>query len=252
MIASVMRELVWAVLRGAAGWGQESFTVAGRVVNAVTGEGVGRALVQLDGYPGQRGGSPYMREVFSDGTGAFRFEGVPKASITVSARKPQFTVTPSKMMELTASREDVTVRLDPMAVIQGTVTDDAGRPMQGVQVRAYEHSISNGRKTLYQLRSVPTDDRGQYRMWNMRPGDVYVRAVGRAGGIHPPAAAALEQPADTAVNAALKKAKVPGELHVFAKGRHGLGLALDVPGTSEWSKLCQTWMQNRGLLATAK
>lgn len=52
--------------------------------------------------------------------------------------------------------------------------------------------------------------------------------------------------------AALKKAKVPGELHVFAKGRHGLGLALDVPGTSEWSKLCQTWMKNRGLLAPAR
>lgn len=51
---------------------------------------------------------------------------------------------------------------------------------------------------------------------------------------------------------ALKKAKVPAELHVFARGRHGLGLALDVPGTNQWSKLCEAWMNQRGLLAASK
>lgn len=52
--------------------------------------------------------------------------------------------------------------------------------------------------------------------------------------------------------AALKKAKVPAELHVFAKGRHGLGLAADVPGTSDWPKLCERWLRNRGLLDAKK
>jgi acetyl esterase/lipase len=52
--------------------------------------------------------------------------------------------------------------------------------------------------------------------------------------------------------AALKKAKVPAELHVFARGRHGLGLALDVPGTNQWSKLCEAWLKNRGLLDPAR
>jgi len=51
---------------------------------------------------------------------------------------------------------------------------------------------------------------------------------------------------------ALKKAKVPAELHVFARGRHGLGLALEIPGTSQWSKLCEAWMSQRGLLAATK
>lgn len=47
---------------------------------------------------------------------------------------------------------------------------------------------------------------------------------------------------------ALRKAGVPAELHIFQTGRHGLGLADKVAGTSEWSRLCQLWMQNRGLL----
>jgi acetyl esterase/lipase len=49
--------------------------------------------------------------------------------------------------------------------------------------------------------------------------------------------------------AALKKAGVPGsELHVFAHGDHGMGLALQDPVLSLWAKLCALWMQGRGLL----
>ncbi len=52
---------------------------------------------------------------------------------------------------------------------------------------------------------------------------------------------------------ALKKAGVPAELHVYEKGRHGLGLAPKTPGTSDWSNACQRWLKGRGLLSkTAK
>jgi acetyl esterase/lipase len=47
---------------------------------------------------------------------------------------------------------------------------------------------------------------------------------------------------------ALRKAKVPAELHVFEKGRHGLGLAQKEPGTRFWPELAQAWMRNHGLL----
>jgi len=47
---------------------------------------------------------------------------------------------------------------------------------------------------------------------------------------------------------ALRKAKVPAELHVFEKGRHGLGLAQKEPGTRAWPDLAQAWMRGRGLL----
>lgn len=47
---------------------------------------------------------------------------------------------------------------------------------------------------------------------------------------------------------ALRRAGVPGELHVFEKGKHGLGLAQGVPGTELWPTACIEWMKNRGLL----
>lgn len=48
--------------------------------------------------------------------------------------------------------------------------------------------------------------------------------------------------------AAMMKSKVPGELHVFEKGEHGVGLARETPGTKEWPNLCETWLKVRGIL----
>jgi len=47
---------------------------------------------------------------------------------------------------------------------------------------------------------------------------------------------------------ALAKAGVPGELHVFPHGRHGVGLAQGDPALSQWPRLCAVWMQGLGLL----
>lgn len=47
---------------------------------------------------------------------------------------------------------------------------------------------------------------------------------------------------------ALHKAGVPAELHIYQKGRHGRGLAQDIPGTSDWPNACKRWMQGLGLL----
>lgn len=47
---------------------------------------------------------------------------------------------------------------------------------------------------------------------------------------------------------ALRRAKVPAELHVFQVGRHGLGLAAETPGTCLWPACCEAWLRNRKLL----
>lgn len=46
---------------------------------------------------------------------------------------------------------------------------------------------------------------------------------------------------------ALRKAKVPAELHIFEHGRHGLGLAPGMLAVSSWPKSCEDWMRGRGL-----
>ena len=47
---------------------------------------------------------------------------------------------------------------------------------------------------------------------------------------------------------AMHQAGVPVELHVFPKGRHGVGLAPGDPVLSQWPGLCASWMRARGLL----
>ena len=48
---------------------------------------------------------------------------------------------------------------------------------------------------------------------------------------------------------ALRAKGVPGELHVFAHGKHGVGLAPSDPALSQWPRLCALWLEGLGLLA---
>jgi acetyl esterase/lipase len=47
---------------------------------------------------------------------------------------------------------------------------------------------------------------------------------------------------------ALRKAKVPAEMHIFESGPHGVGLALNDPSLSAWPTLLMNWLRARGLL----
>ena len=59
---------------------------------------------------------------------------------------------------------------------------------------------------------------------------------------------------------ALRKAGVPVELHLFERGRHGLGLGNGEPkfrvppepSFQVWPKLCETWLKNQGFLERKK
>ena len=48
---------------------------------------------------------------------------------------------------------------------------------------------------------------------------------------------------------ALRKAHVPLELHIFEKGRHGLGLGGGDAAFAAWPKLCEAWLRVQGFVA---
>jgi acetyl esterase/lipase len=48
---------------------------------------------------------------------------------------------------------------------------------------------------------------------------------------------------------AMRNAGVPGELHVYQKGPHGIGLGAKTPGASDWPNAAARWMQVRGIIA---
>jgi acetyl esterase/lipase len=47
---------------------------------------------------------------------------------------------------------------------------------------------------------------------------------------------------------ALRKAKVPAEMHIYEKGPHGVGLGRKLPAVASWPALCVDWLRGRGLL----
>ena len=51
---------------------------------------------------------------------------------------------------------------------------------------------------------------------------------------------------------ALKNAKVPAEMHLFAKGGHGYGLRDPIKAVTKWPKLAEKWMRGMGVLDVKK
>jgi acetyl esterase/lipase len=47
---------------------------------------------------------------------------------------------------------------------------------------------------------------------------------------------------------ALRRAKVPAEMHIYRAGQHGVGLAKDLPGFANWPEECRQWMNGLKLL----
>lgn len=47
---------------------------------------------------------------------------------------------------------------------------------------------------------------------------------------------------------ALRKAKVPAEMHIFLKGQHGIGLGQKNGAAGAWPGLCERWMGESGFL----
>lgn len=51
---------------------------------------------------------------------------------------------------------------------------------------------------------------------------------------------------------ALKKHNIPAELHVYERGKHGVGLATNDPVLGTWPDRLEAWMKVRGLLQRSK
>lgn len=50
--------------------------------------------------------------------------------------------------------------------------------------------------------------------------------------------------------AALKKNKVPAEMHIFATGGHGYGMRKTAEPVTQWPALAEAWLRTRGLLVS--
>jgi protocatechuate 3,4-dioxygenase beta subunit len=70
-------------------------------------------------------------------------------------------------------------------VVSGRIRDPNGQPISGMSVSVFRVSYSNGRKMWTSANSKLTDDRGEYRIFWLPPGQYYVGVTPRAPGPTP-------------------------------------------------------------------
>jgi hypothetical protein len=70
----------------------------------------------------------------------------------------------------------VRLEMAPMASVSGRVLGEDGRPAPHTHVMAAEVSYQNGQRVLNQVQGVETDDRGEYRLFWLPPGQYYIGA----------------------------------------------------------------------------
>ena len=50
---------------------------------------------------------------------------------------------------------------------------------------------------------------------------------------------------------ALKRARVPAELHIYAAGGHGFGVRKSTQPCSTWTDRCAAWLRSQGILSSS-
>ncbi len=78
--------------------------------------------------------------------------------------------------------EEVKMSMVRGATVSGRVRDPNGQPLSGAQISAFQVAYQNAGMVLQSLNSKQTDDRGEYRLFWLPPGDYYVGVTPRRGG----------------------------------------------------------------------
>ena len=152
----------------------EKFTVTGTVIDAVTGEPIRKAVVQING--------PQQRTTFSDGDGRFQFEAVPAGSISLSAQKPgyfgeqELRNSVVRQVEVGPKSDSVVLKLTPEGVIAGKVTTTDGAPLEHVPLTLTYLNVREGRRHWEPKGNSSTTEDGRFRFANLRPGTYYIAA----------------------------------------------------------------------------
>ena len=159
--------------------------ISGRVVAADTGRPIKRARVSLNAaeLPGGRG-------MLTDDSGIYEITDLPAGRYTLNVsksgfvslsygqRRPLQAGTPLQLLD-GQQLKSVDFSLPRGGVISGRILDEDGEAVPGATVRVMRYQYLQGDRRLTQVGTAQTDDRGQYRVWGLMPGDYYVNALTR-------------------------------------------------------------------------
>jgi hypothetical protein len=169
----------------------ESFKIAGTIVNAITGAPLSQARVSI---AESRDRSKPVSLVTSE-DGHFEFSSLKPAKYSLQGGKRGFLSAAYEQHEQYSTAivtgpdfatENLVLRLTPMALMTGHVTDEYGDPIRGATVILYFENRAGGITRTIRFSTSHSDDRGFYDFSQLRPGKYFVSAVAKPWyAVHP-------------------------------------------------------------------
>ena len=165
---------------------QDLCAVAGSVLRAVTGEPLKTAHVSLWPVRGTASGTSYGAQ--TDTAGHFSIQGVAPDRYSIFVERDGYVAATSPesagqranfflALSPGETSRELVFRLVPWSVIAGRITDEDGEPLPGANVQTLRTSFNRGKRMLQPVGNGTADDRGEFRIWGLRPGHYYVRVT---------------------------------------------------------------------------
>ncbi len=167
-------------------------SISGKVVNSVTGETVRKTSIILAPAGGR--GQQQARTAVTDEQGVFSFAGVEPGAYRLIATRVGFVRQAygerdpgyggsGSVLNVGPGEEvkDVLFRLQPAAAISGRVVDQDGDPLMHARVMALRWQFVRGQRVLLPRGSDESNDRGEYRVYDLPPGRYYLSATYEGG-----------------------------------------------------------------------
>ncbi len=160
-----------------------TYTVRGTVADAVTGQPIARAMVEITS----------TAAALTNAYGQFELDGIPAGYQTISAGKPGYAslgtlniphaVPPEGYppqplgVDVGPGMRDVALTLTPEAVMAGKVTSASGNPLENVLVEASRQEPGFGGPQWRQVANVTTGFSGNFRFGGLPAGQYYLYAT---------------------------------------------------------------------------
>src|SRR3954470_9687155 len=158
-------------------------SIEGAVVRSGTTAGISRAKVTLT--PSQS--SVAGQAVIVDADGKFAFRNLAAGQYRLSAAKDGYVSSEygqrgpngsGVAITLTAQQHatDIRIGMTSTGAIGGRIVNRYGGPVGNASVQALRYTYQNGRRVLNAAQTARTNDRGEYRLFWMTPGQYIVSA----------------------------------------------------------------------------
>ncbi len=147
-------------------------TILGTAINAVTGEPIANAVIEIAG-----------QKVRTDNQGRFRAEEIESGEVQVSGAQSGYRADSESLLLEALQTAEATLELEPITTgtIAGVVLDDAdGAPLAGVSVRAGDVAATtdaDGRFTLEEVEAGAIEVSASMRLYVPGSSDVVLEAM---------------------------------------------------------------------------